>query len=55
VLDPFAGSGTVGAACVRLMRNSIQFEIDRRYKPGLLKRLRREMRLSKIPQEIVLQ
>ncbi len=55
VLDPFAGSGTVGAACVRLMRHSIQFEIDRRYKSDLLKRLRREIRSSKIPQEIVLQ
>lgn len=54
VLDPFAGSGTVGAACARLKRNSIQCEIDRRYKNVLLRRLRREVRLSNKPQEIVL-
>ena len=39
VLDPFAGSGTVGACCVRLGRSSIQFEIDKRYRPIILKRL----------------
>ncbi len=40
VLDPFAGSGTTGAVCAELHRNSIQFEIEKQYKPVLLKRLR---------------
>lgn len=40
VLDPFAGSGTTGAVCAQLHRNSIQFEIDKKYRPGVLKRLR---------------
>jgi site-specific DNA-methyltransferase (adenine-specific) len=40
VLDPFAGSGTVGMCCARLRRNSIQFEIDRQFKRSLLQRLR---------------
>ena len=40
VLDPFAGSGTVGMCCARLKRNSIQFEIDKRFKTSLLHRLR---------------
>jgi site-specific DNA-methyltransferase (adenine-specific) len=40
VLDPFGGSGTVGMCCARLKRNSIQFEIDKRYRVSLLQRLR---------------
>ncbi len=40
VLDPFAGSGTVGLCCARLKRNSVQFEIDVRYKKTILQRLR---------------
>lgn len=40
VLDPFAGSGTVGACCAKMGRQSIQFEIDKRYRPVILKRLR---------------
>lgn len=39
VLDPFAGSGTVGLCCARLKRNSIQFEIDKQYKSSILQRL----------------
>jgi len=39
ILDPFAGSGTVGMCCARLRRNSIQFEIDKRFKTSLLQRL----------------
>ena len=54
VLDPFAGSGTTGACCARLQRNSIQFEIDKRYKRTLLKRLKEEISLSQSNQEIVL-
>ena len=41
VLDPFAGSGTVGMCCARLGRNSVQFEIDRRYRTTMLHRLRK--------------
>ncbi len=40
VLDPFAGSGTVGMCCARLKRSSIQFEIDKRFRSSLLQRLR---------------
>jgi site-specific DNA-methyltransferase (adenine-specific) len=40
VLDPFAGSGTTGVCCARSNRNSVQFEIDRRYRSTLLRRLR---------------
>lgn len=40
VLDPFSGSGTVGMCCARLKRNSIQFEIDKRFRASLLQRLR---------------
>ncbi len=40
VLDPFSGSGTVGMCCARLKRNSIQFEIDGRFRAPLLQRLR---------------
>jgi len=40
VLDPFAGSGTVGACCARTRRNSIQFEVEKRYRGVILKRLR---------------
>ncbi|HWP83334.1 MAG TPA: site-specific DNA-methyltransferase [Bacteroidota bacterium] len=43
VLDPFAGSGTTGLCCARLGRNSVQFEIDRRYRPALLRRLRQAL------------
>jgi site-specific DNA-methyltransferase (adenine-specific) len=55
VLDPFAGSGTVGACCARLLRNSIQFEIDLRYKRPLLARLRAAIGASQIEQEIEVQ
>lgn len=39
VLDPFAGSGTVGMCCARLRRCSIQFEMDKRFKRSLIQRL----------------
>lgn len=53
VLDPFAGSGTVGACCAREGRSSIQFEIDGRYKRLLIARMKREMGLSTIRQSLV--
>ena len=53
VLDPFAGSGTVGVCCARSLRNSIQFEIDRKYGRSLLSRLRREVEASPVRQVIV--
>jgi site-specific DNA-methyltransferase (adenine-specific) len=53
VLDPFAGSGTVGACCARMHRNSIQFEIDRKYSRALLARLRREVETSSTRQVIM--
>ncbi len=52
VLDPFAGSGTVGACCARMQRSSIQFEIDRKYSKTLLSRLRREVQTSAVKQVI---
>ncbi len=52
VLDPFAGSGTTGACCARLLRNSIQFEVDRRYRRTLLKRLKTAVELSGTEQEV---
>lgn len=54
VLDPFAGSGTTGACCARLHRNSIQFEVDRRYRKTLLKRLKTEVEISGTAQEILI-
>lgn len=39
ILDPFAGSGTTGVACIRLGRNFIGFEKDPRYHAIALKRL----------------
>lgn len=55
VLDPFAGSGTVGACCARLRRSSVQFEIDKRYRNPLLQRLRSAIRHSGVLQEIEVQ
>lgn len=55
VLDPFAGSGTVGACCARLLRNSIQFEIDPRYRRSLLTRLRQAIADSGVEQEVVVE
>jgi site-specific DNA-methyltransferase (adenine-specific) len=40
VLDPFAGSGTTGICSIRTGRNSIQFEMDRRHRPVILRRMR---------------
>lgn len=53
VLDPFAGSGTVGVCCARLQRSSIQFEIEKRYRRTLLGRLYKEINESDAKQEIV--
>jgi len=39
VLDPFAGSGTTGACCIEAGRNSIQFEMDRRHRSVLVRRM----------------
>jgi DNA modification methylase len=55
VLDPFAGSGTVGACCVRGGRSSIQFEIDLRYKRSLVGRMKREIKLSGMAQSLVVE
>lgn len=55
VLDPFAGSGTVGACCARAQRSSIQFEIDRKYKRTVTARLRREIRLSGVKQSLLVE
>ena len=40
VLDPFAGSGTTGSCCVATGRNSIQFEMDRRHRSVIVRRMR---------------
>lgn len=53
VLDPFAGSGTVGACCVRGERNSIQFEIDGRYKRLLIARMKKEIGVSTVKQSLL--
>lgn len=39
VLDPFAGSGTVAAACKMLGRRSISIEIDEKYSDVIKTRL----------------
>lgn len=41
VLDPFAGSGTAGVCCIRTSRNSIQFEVSRRYRAALQARMKK--------------
>ncbi|MEX2115316.1 MAG: site-specific DNA-methyltransferase [Bacteroidota bacterium] len=53
VLDPFAGSGTVGTCCARMIRNSIQFEIDRKYSRSVLSRLRMAAEASSVKQVIL--
>ncbi len=42
VLDPFAGTGTTSAACVRAQRHSISVEIDPEYVNTAFARLQRE-------------
>lgn len=39
ILDPFAGSGTTGVACIRLGRNFIGFERDENFHAAACKRL----------------
>ena len=39
ILDPFAGSGTTGIACIRLGRNFVGWERDPRYHAIALRRL----------------
>lgn len=39
VLDPFAGSGTTGVACLRLGRNFIGWEKDTWYHSAAMRRL----------------
>lgn len=39
ILDPFAGSGTTGVACIRLGRNFIGFERDEKFHAAAMKRL----------------
>lgn len=39
VLDPFAGSGTTGVACIRLGRNFIGWEKDPKYHASAMRRL----------------
>jgi site-specific DNA-methyltransferase (adenine-specific) len=46
VLDPFAGSGTTGVCCVETERNSIQFEMDKRHRPIILRRMREASRTT---------
>lgn len=42
VLDPFLGSGTTLVACSRLKRNGIGFELDKKFKTIIEKRLKTE-------------
>jgi site-specific DNA-methyltransferase (adenine-specific) len=44
VLDPFAGSGTTGICCIETARNSVQFEMDRRHRPVILRRMKEAAR-----------
>lgn len=39
ILDPFAGSGTTGVACIRLGRNFIGWEKDPKYHAAAMRRL----------------
>jgi len=52
VLDPFAGSGTVGTCCVRTLRNSIQFEMSSRYRSVIKRRLGAETAKSAVKQTV---
>jgi site-specific DNA-methyltransferase (adenine-specific) len=45
VLDPFMGSGTTAAACVRLKRNFIGFEIDKDYFDKSIRRIEKLKRV----------
>jgi site-specific DNA-methyltransferase (adenine-specific) len=47
VLDPFAGSGTVGAVCQAYDRNCLMFEINPDYEPLIRKRCHLDSNLAK--------
>jgi hypothetical protein len=47
VLDPFAGSGTVGEVCQRYDRNCLMFEINPDYEPLIRKRCHLDSNLDK--------
>lgn len=52
VLDPFAGSGTTGVACVRLGRSFIGCEIEPKYFDIAVKRIKAELAQPRLFQEI---
>jgi hypothetical protein len=47
VLDPFAGSGTVGEVCQKYDRNCLMFEINPDYEPLIRKRCHLDSNLEK--------
>ena len=46
VLDPFAGSGTTGTCCLETGRDSVQFEMDRRHRTVILRRMKEASRTT---------
>lgn len=48
ILDPFAGSGTTGVACVRLGRKFTGIEIDERYAETSAKRIQTEIEKGRL-------
>jgi len=53
VLDPFAGSGTLGHCCMQTNRSSIQIEIEKKYIKNIVNRVKDKELFAK-PQEVLL-
>jgi DNA modification methylase len=49
ILDPFAGSGTTGVACIRTGCKSILIELERKYCDIIVQRLERELSQPCLP------
>ncbi len=49
ILDPFAGSGTTGVACIRTGRRSIQIELSPKYCDIIVRRMEAELAQPNLP------
>ena len=49
VMDPFAGSGTTGVACIRTGRRFVGIEIDPGYCALVVERMERELAQPNLP------
>jgi DNA modification methylase len=49
ILDPYAGSGTTGVACIRTGRKSILIELEPKYCAIAVERMERELAQPHLP------